>query len=256
MPKSTSVKQLLTVLMVLVAATALWGADKHPWNAKRYQNWDAKDIQQIMTDSPWVANTTIQLSWRSAVAQKDVPPSQQIAGGVQSMPGSTGGGGAGTNPALGDRSGEASATDQKVVLYWASSKLMRVASARRGVLDGSVPESNVQKYATTVNSEYAIALAMQDMTPFQGKDPKDFLNACFLEGKKDKVKVPPSHAEFQKNGDRVLDVVFFFPKTTVSGEPTIASDETDITFSLKIANQTVRANFKPKKMIDQFGPDL
>ena len=256
MAKSMSVKQLLAVGAVLVAATALWAADKHPWNAKPYQNWDAKDIQQIMTDSPWVANTTIQLSWRSAVAQKDVPPPQLIAGGVQTMPGSTGGGGAGTNPDATNRSGEASQTEQKVVVFWASSKLMRVASARRSVLNGSMSDSDVQKYATTVNSEYAVAVAMQDMTPFEGKDPKDFEGACFVEGKKSKVKVSPSRAEYQKNGDRVLDVVFFFPKTTPSGAPTIASDETDVTFSLKIANQTVRADFKPKKMVDQFGADL
>lgn len=255
MANSISVKQVLTVVVVLVTATVLWAGDK-VWNEKPYQSWDAKDIQQIMTDSPWVANTTIQLRWRSAVAQKDVPPAQQIGGGVQTVPGSVGGGGAGTNPALGDRSGEASQTEQRVVLYWASSKLMRVASARRSVLNGSMTDSDVQKYATTANSEYAVALAMQDMTPFEGKDPKDFQNVCFLEGKKTKIKVPPSHAEFQKNGDRVADVVFFFAKTTADGAPTIGSDETDVTFSCKIANQTLRADFKPKKMVDQFGPDL
>jgi hypothetical protein len=50
-------------------------------------------------------------------------------------------------------------------------------------------------------------------------------------------------------------VVFFFSKTA-NGASTISSDETDVVFSIKIANQTVRADFKPKKMVDQFGPDL
>jgi len=255
MAKTRFSRYTLTVLSVLVAATLLWAADK-PWNGKPYQSWDAKDIQQIMTDSPWVASTTIQRNWHPALAQKDVPPGQMIAGGVQSVPGSVGGGGAGTNPNLSNRSGEASETEQKVMVYWASSKLMRVASARRAVLNGSAPESDVQKYATTVNSQYAVALAMQDMTPFEGKEASAFQNECFLEGKKSKVKVSPSRAEYQKNGDRVAAVVFFFPKTAASGEPTIASDETDVVFSLKFANQTVRVNFKPKKMVDQFGPDL
>lgn len=255
MGKSISVKQVLTVIAVLVCATLLWASDK-PWNGKPYQSWDVKDIEQIMTDSPWVASTTVQINWHPIVAQKDVPPAQAISGGVQTMPGSVGGGGAGTNPALSTRSGQASQTEQRVVVYWASSKLMRVASARRAVLSGSAQESDVQKYATTVNSQYAVALAMQDMTPFEGKEASDFRNECFIEGKKSKVKVSPSRAEYQKNGDRVADVVFFFPKATSSGQPTIASDETDVVFSLKFANQTVRVNFKPKKMVDQFGPDL
>jgi hypothetical protein len=254
MAKSTFAKHGVVVLSVLVAATLLWAADKS-WN-KPYQNWDAKDIQGIMNDSPWVASTMIQISWHPIVAQKDVPPSQIIAGGVQTMPSTVGGGGEATNPALTQRSGEASDTQQKVAFYWASSKVMRVASARRGVLSGSVPQSDVEKYATTVNPEYAVAVAMQDMTPFVGKGPDDFKDGAFLEGKKSKVKVTPSRVEFQKSGERITDVVFFFPKTTSSGEPTITSDETDVVFTVKIAKQTLHADFKPKKMVDQFGPDL
>lgn len=254
MAESSFPKQVLTVLSVLLVATLVWAGDK-PWSGKPYQNWDAKDIQQIMTESPWVANATVQKNWQTALAQKDVPPGQMIAGGTRSMPSSVGGASANTNPDLTNRSGEGSES-LPVIVYWASSKLMRVASARRAVLNGSAPESDVEKYATTVNSEYAVAVAMQDMTPFEGKDPNDFKTDCFLEGKKSKVKTSPSRAEYQKNGDRVADVVFFFPKTTSSGGPTIASDETDVVFSLKFAKQTVHVDFKPKKMVDQFGADL
>jgi hypothetical protein len=254
MGRSVFSKQGLLVFSLLATAVLLWAGDKS-WN-RPYQSWDTKDIQQIMTDSPWVADTMIQINWHPILAQKDVPPQQIIGGGVRTSPGTVGGGGAGTNPEATNRSGDASQTQQKVVFYWASSKLMRVASARRSVLNGSMTDSDVQKYATTVNSEYAVAMAMQDMTPFAGKDPKDFQNDCFLVGKRSKVKVLPSRAEYQKSGDRIMDVVFFFPKTAPSGQPTIASDETDVVFSVRVAGQTLHADFKPKKMVDQFGTDL
>lgn len=238
MGRSTFPKHALIVLSVLITATLLW-ADQ-PWTAKPYASWDAKDIQQIMTNSPWVVTATIQPSWTPKSAQ--------------SRTSGTGGAGPLMNPGTMGQSD--SQKGVKVLFYWASSKLMRVASGRRGVLNGSGSESDVERYATTVNPEYAVAVAMQDMTPFEGKGPNDFQDACFLEGKKSKVKVAPTRAEFQKNGDQITDVVFFFPKTTSSGQATIASDETDAVFNLQVARTTLRADFKTKKMVDQFGSDL
>jgi hypothetical protein len=50
--------------------------------------------------------------------------------------------------------------------------------------------------------------------------------------------------------------VFFFPKTGLSGLPAVSGDETDVQISCKIADLTVRADFKPREMADQSGPDL
>jgi hypothetical protein len=45
-------------------------------------------------------------------------------------------------------------------------------------------------------------------------------------------------------------------KTTSSGAPTVSADETEVQFSCKIADSTVRAGFRPPDMVDQSGPAL
>lgn len=243
-------RQALMILATLAIATLLWAGDE-PWKAKPYQTWDAKDIQQIMTHSPWVASTEINRDWTPVGQKHDVQPTQQlISNGTRTQPNVTG------NTAGVSGSPSADTPREKAFVYWASSKAFRLASARKAVLSGAMPESDVQKYATSQESEYAIGVAMPDMTPFEGKGPNDFQNACFLEAKKSKLKVPPTRAEYHKKDGLVVEVVFFFPKTTSSGQATVASDETDVVFSCKVASQDLRADFKPKKMVDQFGPDV
>jgi hypothetical protein len=246
-------RQALMILATLVAATLLWAGDE-PWKAKPYQSWDAKDIEQIMTHSPWVASTEINRDWQPVGQKHDVRPTQPLigsnGGGVRAQPNVTG-----NTPGV-SGSPAADSPHETVFVYWASSTAVRVAEARRAVLNGAMPESDVQKYAASRESEYAITVAMPDMTPFEGKGPNDFQNACFLEGKKSKLKVPPSRAEYHKKDGLVVEVEFFFPKTTSSGQATVASDETDVVFSCKLGHQDLRVGFKPTKMVDQFGPDI
>jgi hypothetical protein len=75
--------------------------------------------------------------------------------------------------------------------------------------------------------------------------------------KRSKSKISPSHVVYKRNQKGLIqDAVFFFPKTSPSGLPAVSGDETDVQFSCKIADSTVRADFKPREMVDQSGPDL
>ena len=88
-------KQLGLILAVLLEVTLVWAADK-PWKTKPFQQWDQKELQTILTDSPWVRVTTIQRTWLP-VSEKDVAPDPQINGGVRQMP-AGGGEGVGGDP--------------------------------------------------------------------------------------------------------------------------------------------------------------
>jgi len=245
-----SSKQIGLLLALFLGTTLLWAGDK-PWKSKPYEKWDNKDLQAIFTDSPWVQITTIQRTWLP-VSEKDVAPPREIAGGIQRFPSATG-----TSSGATDRASETSWRELKVYVYWDSSRVMRAASAREAVLHGAMKDSQVEKYSSAPQQEYAIVLRMADMAPFFRNDEKFFETRAFLEMRKSKLKLSPSHVVYQRDGNgAVKDAVFYFPKTTSSGLPTIASDETDIEFSCKIANSTLRVNFKPRKMVDQFGPDL
>jgi hypothetical protein len=244
--RKTLSKQLGLLLGLLLGATLLYSGDK-PWKAKSYQQWDEKDLQAILSDSPWVRVTPIQRSWL-AVAEKDVAPDPQIAGAVRQMPAP----GSSENTA---RAGETSLRELNVQIFWQSSRVMRAATAREAALHGQTVD--VDKYVAEPQSEYQIILRMADMTPFTQHDEKFFQDNAFLQTKKSKDKISPTHVVYEKNAQgSVQDAIFFFPKTTSSGAPTISNDEKEVQFSCKIADQTVRAGFRPQEMVDQSGPAL
>lgn len=252
MAKSTS-RQAVMIFTLLLTATLLW-ADNKPWNGKPYQSWDAKDVQQIMTDSPWVSKTTIRRSWvpskENNVAQ---PVQQEISGGVRATPnvmGSVQGNSGGT-----DSEGHDPTQQVNAYVYWYSSRLIRAAAARQSFLHGAMDQAAAEKFTNAPQADYQIVVRMDDMTPFISKDETFYQQNAFLQTKRGKLKLAPSKVVFEHMGTVTEDVIFFFPKT-VDGSPTITSDETDVTFACKIADQTLHVDFKPKKMADQFGPDL
>ncbi len=244
--RKTLSKQLRLPLGLLLGATLLWAGDK-PWKAKTYQQWDEKDLQTILTDSPWVRVTPVQRTWLP-VAEKDVAPDPQISGGVRQMPAP----GTSANTV---RAGEESLRELNVQIFWQSSRVMRAATAREAVLHGR--QVDVDKYAAEPQSEYQIILRMEDMTPFTQHDEKFFQDNAFLQTKKSKDKISPTHVVYEKNAKgSVQDAIFFFPKTTSSGAPTISGDEKEVQFSCKIGDQMVRVGFRPQEMVDQSGPAL
>lgn len=239
-------KQVGLLLTLLLGAALLCAADK-PWKAKTYQQWDEKDLQAILSDSPWVRVTPIQRTWLP-VAEKDVAGDPQIAGGVRQMPAP----GTSQNTA---RAGEESLRELNVQIFWQSSRVMRAATAREAVLHGQ--QVDVDKYVAEPQTEYQLILRMQDMTPFTQHDEKFFQDNAFLQTKKSKDKILPTHVTFEKNAKgSIQDAVFFFPKNTSSGAPTISNDEKEVQFSCKIADQMVRVGFRPQEMVDQSGPAL
>jgi hypothetical protein len=246
-------KQPALFLALFLSVTLLWADDK-PWKSKSYQTWDDKDLQYVMTDSPWVQITTIRRT-SLPVPEKDVAPPAIIAGGVQQFPNASGA--TGTNPTATNRASEASWRELRVYVYWDSSRVMHAASAGEAVPHGATKDSQVEKYGGASQDEYEVVLRMADMTPFIRNDEKFFQDKAFLRMRRSKLTLPPSHVLYQGDGNgTVRDAVFFFPKKTSSGLATIASDETEVEFSCKIADSTLRVNFKPRRMVDQFGPDL
>lgn len=244
--RKTLSRHLSLLLGLLLAATLLWAGDK-PWKAKTYQQWDEKDLQAILTDSPWVRVTPIQRTWLP-VAEKDVAPDPQIAGGVRQMP-------APGTSANAVRAGEESLRELNVQIFWQSSRVMRAATAREAILHGR--QVDVDKYAAEPQSEYQLVLRMEDMTPFTQHDEQFFQDNAFLQTKKGKEKISPTHVVYEKNAKGLIqDAIFFFPKTTSSGTTTISSDEKEVQFSCKIADTTVRVGFRPLEMVDQSGPAL
>ena len=236
---------VLAILSTLLLFAALAWASDPPWKGKPYQQWDDKDVQRVFTDSPWARTATITRTWLP-VTSKDVP-NESVAGrgkGIPSTPDHA------SDNAIGG--------EVEMYVSWASARVMRAASARKAILHGAKTDVDVEKYANEPQEEYQIVVQSQDMAPFYRHDEKFFQTVAFLEMKKSKQKISPSHVHFEhdEKGVTVTSATFYFPKQTPSGTPAISGDEKSVDFSCKIENSLLRVSFEPPKMVDGKGPAL
>jgi hypothetical protein len=247
-----------------ILAAVCWAAGD-PWKEKPYAQWDDKDIQRVLSSSPWSRSVTVVAAWQPAnydtPAESPRPSTQQSSssGGGGGMGGAgKGGPGGGAAPSSAAAS-TATIPQAEFAVYWMSSRTMREALGRRQVLHAGKDAADVETYVNQPMSEYEIVVQGRDMAPFVNNDEKFFQSNAYLEIKKTKDKVPPSHVTFEhasNAGNAVSAALFFFPKKTPAGENVIAPDEKSAQFTVSLGKSTLRADFDPRKMEDQKGPDL
>lgn len=245
-------RRLKSFAILLLFASLAFAADV-PWKGKPYEQWNDKDLERIFRDSPWARMSTITRTWNSASASTATPGTgnnpRQTAGDTGPL--TRGGPQTGSPNAPG-------ADDLNFYVHWASSRVMRAASARRAFLHGGKPDLDVAKYANEPQEEYQIAVQSEDMSPFARHDEKFYQENSYLEPKKSKLKIAPSHVRYERDdrGTGVATAIFFFPKKTESGDPTISTEEKNVDFLTKIEGATLRVTFEPVRMVDNQGPAL
>src|SRR5579859_4565834 len=132
------------VISILFLAAIAWAKDE-PWKGKPYDQWDRKDLERIFTDSPWSRIVTITRTWLP-ITGKDLPQ-EMISGASRQL-----------STQL-EKSSESSAGGElNMNVYWASSRVMRAASARKNELAGSKTKIDVAKYAVESQEEYQIVV--------------------------------------------------------------------------------------------------
>src|SRR5215475_13751653 len=72
-------KRTLFVLLVL-AVPALLLAGDDVWKSKPYQQWDLKDVQKVLNDSPWARVVHVDAKWRSAGSTSPADRNPQSTG--------------------------------------------------------------------------------------------------------------------------------------------------------------------------------
>lgn len=236
---------------VLISAALAWASDP-PWKGKPYDQWTDKDLEKIFSDSPWSRIGTVTRTWTPLNSSGGSTSGAQSNNPIPGRPGGPGGpAGSSGNDAGGP------GDELRFNVYWASSRIMRAASARKSILHGGKQDVDVAKYAGEPQEEYQIVVQSEDMTPFVRHDEKFFQDNSFLDVKKTKQKISPSHVRYERDDKAlVAAAVFFFPKKTAAGEPTVASDEKNVEFNCKIEGTRLRVNFDPQKMLDSQGPAL
>lgn len=248
-----------TFLLAILSCAALALASDPPWKGKPYDQWTDKDLERVFTDSPWSRIGTVTRTW-APLSAKDVPAGTgggSTAGAqpnASMSPGRPGGARGSSDTGAG---GAASGDELRFNVYWASSRIMRAASARKSILHGGKQDVDVAKYASEPQEEYQVVVQSEDMSPFVRHDEKFYQDNSFLDVRKTKQKVSPSHLRYERDDKGlVAAAVFFFPKKTAAGEPTLPSDEKNVEFNCKIEGSRLRVNFDPQKMVDSQGPAL
>src|SRR5216684_5203877 len=242
--RNASAKSLQIFSVMMLLSAVVW-AGSEPWKGKPYQQWDDKDIERVFLDSPWSRTTTITRTWLP-ISSKDLPD-KIISGAGRPVPTEL------------ERSGETSVGGElKFYVFWASSWVIRAASARKSVLHGDKKDMDVDKYVTEPQEEIQILVQSEDMAPFTRQDEKFYQTNAYLQSKRSKQKIPPSHVRFERDAKGILvtSALFFFPRKSASGDPTIAADEKNVEFTCQVEGSTLRVNFEPQKLVDQAGPDL
>src|SRR5690242_18401167 len=251
-------KPATTFLFTALALAAMAWASDPPWKGKPYDQWTDKDLEKIFTDSPWSRIGMVTRTW-APLTSKDAPagPAGPTGGAQPNAPTSPGRPGGPGGPSQSGAGGAPSGDELRLNVYWASSRIMRAASARKSVLHGEKKDVDVAKYANEPQEEYQIVVQSEDMAPFVRHDESFYQANSFLDVKKTKQKLSPSHVRYEREEKGlVAAAVFFFPKMTAAGEPTLPSDEKNVEFNCKIEGSRLRVNFDPQKMVDQSGPAL
>jgi hypothetical protein len=234
------------VLLVFAAVQIVCvSASDAPWLGKPIQQWDRKDLERIFTDSPWARAATVTRTWLP-ISEKDVHD-KPLSGSGRKLPSEV------------ERANEGTyGGDLNVNVYWASSRVMRAASARKSELFDGKQGVDAAKYANEPQAEYQIVVQSADMAPFFRHDEAYFRSIAYLQAKKTKLKLSPSRVHYERDTQGVLvtAAIFFFPKRTAAGEPNISADEKGVAFNCKFEGSTLQVNFEPQKMVDSSGPDL
>jgi hypothetical protein len=243
-------------LLLTLAALVAWAADF--WEAKPYTDWSQKDIQKMMTNSPWAKQISVAVG--PAMGRGGAPNSPFGGGGrggrggagpVTGDASTSAGGGGGAPPGAGGLRGDRTPDDSPVMvpavrllLRWQTALPVKQAliKAKYGAEAGTSPEAQKllereeQYYVLSVSGLPAY-LAPKDDQARQAMAAASMLNV------KNKDAVAAADVQFQKDGQN-LDAYFLFPRKSA-----FSLDDKEIEFVAKLGPVTLKHKFKLKDMV-------
>jgi hypothetical protein len=235
----------------LLAAVAAFASDA--WKDKDFQNWDQKDVQKILTDSPWSKKFQYAANGSAGNGGMTHSISASPAGG-----GATAGGGAGTPGNPSDRlppGAQESGQQINLAVTWYSARTIREAMARKKEFAGASAD-DARKILSQEPTAYEVAVSGPDLRIFGTIQEDNLKEHSYLMPKTTKEKLAPAEIIVQRGqNDQPIAIIFAFAKTTPSGAPSIAKNEKGVEFFTQAENMPIRIQFDLTKMLDKQGED-
>jgi hypothetical protein len=243
----------VALLPALLILSALAWAGGDPWKSKPYQQWDSKDIQRIVTDSPWAKVVRVDAAWKNPQGADDAGSARPMGGVRPGM-----GGNSSAQPPGGAGIPAPQSPQASFVVRWVSSRTIREAVSRSSVLAGRMKEEDAEKDLARPVETYEVLIAGADMEPFAGVDEEELKRGAVLVMRKGKQRIVAARVDIERapDGRDVQAIVFSFPKKSSTGEATIAADEKSADFTSSGGAVRILATFDISKMDDAQGRDL
>jgi hypothetical protein len=250
---------VLTVLM-FVAALTLWAADV--W-VKPYTEWNDKDVQKIMTDSPWAKKVSVAFEGggggggaggggkggRTSGPQGSVglDPGTDGNGGGGGGGGKGGGkGGGGGGDAGGGAPGGGGVPETELIIRWQSAATVAQALVKAKYGAEAATNADAQKQLQPQEEFYVIWVAglPGNMRP-RDEDGKKALLAVTTLSAKDKNAIAATDVVFNAPGQsRSTDAHFLFPRKVA-----FSADDKEVDFATKFGKNAVKTKFTLKAMV-------
>jgi hypothetical protein len=214
---------------VVMASLGAWAADV--WSSKPYTDWSEKDIQKILTDSPWARPVTVTL---------DYPRRMAPAGGagIAESGGGLGAGQAQSRPS----DGRMGPPEAKLIVRWQSSAVIQQALVKAQFGDKAATSPEAQKRLEPNPAYYVIAIenVPGSLVP-AGPEAKAALLAATVLAVKDKEPMVAQDVLFVENGGEAR---FLFRRGAA-----FTADDKQAEFATKFGKTSVKARFGLKDML-------
>lgn len=238
----------------LALALGLWAADS--WQNKPAAEWSDKDVQKVLTNSPWSKNVGVAAGGPTDSGIMPGRDGRGIGGdesqgrtGATQMPGAGAGIPGGNVPSRTlDGPESQTAMSIPILVVWESALPVKQALARRkfGAEAGTSPEA---KKFLDENGSYLIAVS--GIPPSFAREIQ--MKAAILHNTSLAVKgKEPLHpTDIQTGGvngmsNKDVEAIFIFPKTTA-----FDAGDKEVEFSTQLGPASIRCKFRLKDMLYQ-----
>ena len=208
----------------LLAGIALLAADF--WEERDFTAWSDKDVEEMLTDSPWAQQVRIAVG------------SLTEAAGPTSIPA----------PANPDECGNAqfgAIQRHKITITWTSALPIKQALVRQQIGLGAPAPPESQRFLDQPEPFYAVTVSGLPPSFAVLASMRDALQTGTMLKRKDSEPIVPEDVRlFQNADDRSLSVIFLFPKTDV-----ITLDDREVELITRLIDSEVKKKFKLADMV-------
>ena len=231
----------------LLAWAALLAADF--WEDTDFATWSDKDVEKMLTDSPWARRATMLMGGLTAGADSTFQVGPGLIAAGRSL-----GGPAGAGPAPEPECGGEQFQRIRwvnVTVTWSSALPIKLALVRRLIrFDAPIPPEEQQ--ALTRDEPFYTIILVGLPPPFAALEPTiDAVKAHTMLKRKNGEPIVPEHVQLlMSDADRSILIEYQFPKTDA-----ITMEDTVVEFiTILGADREIKKKFKLKDMI--FGDEL